>query len=75
MVEAQASLAAAEAQLVNSLYQYNQAKLGLARNIGIIDRQYRAYLGTSNRTAASGGLRGTNSGALTPAEYDQGNGQ
>ena len=40
----------AEDQLVNSLYEYNQAKLGLARNLGIIDRDYRAYLGVSNQT-------------------------
>jgi len=47
VVQAQAALAAAQAQLVNSLYQYNQAKLSLARNIGMIDAQYRNYLGDS----------------------------
>jgi len=45
VVEAQATLAAAQAQLVNSLYQFNEAKLGLARNLGVIDEQYRTYLG------------------------------
>jgi outer membrane protein TolC len=45
VVEAQSSLAAAEAQLVNSLYQYNVAKIALARSLGIVDREYRQYLG------------------------------
>lgn len=45
VVQAQASVASAQAQLVNSLYRYNLAKLGMARNLGIIDQQYRAYLG------------------------------
>ncbi len=45
VVEAQAELAAAQAQWVNSLNAYNQAKLGLARNLGILEQQYRAYLG------------------------------
>ena len=47
VVEAQSTLASAEAQLVNSLYEYNTAKLALARSLGIIDREYRAYLGKS----------------------------
>ena len=45
VVQAQAALADAQAELVNSLYQYNVAKLGLARSIGVIDRQFHAYLG------------------------------
>ncbi|HEX4022350.1 MAG TPA: TolC family protein [Acidobacteriaceae bacterium] len=45
VVQAQATLASAQAQLVNSLYQFNQSKLGLARNLGIIEQQYHAYLG------------------------------
>ena len=45
VVQAQAVLAAAQAQWVNSLYQFNQSKLGLARNLGILQQQYRAYLG------------------------------
>ena len=45
VVQAQSALAAAQAQLVGSLYQYNVAKLGLARSIGVIDRQFHAYLG------------------------------
>lgn len=52
VVQAQAALAAAQAQLVGSLYQFNRAKLGLARNLGIIDQQYRAYLGNPQTTAA-----------------------
>jgi outer membrane protein TolC len=44
VVQAQSTLADAQAQYVNTVYQYNQAKLGLARNLGIIDTQYQAYL-------------------------------
>jgi len=43
--DAEASVAGAQAQLVNALYQYNVAKLLLARNTGIIETRYRAYLG------------------------------
>jgi outer membrane protein TolC len=46
VVDAQASLAGAQAQLVQALYQYNTAKLQLARNTGIVETQYRTYLGT-----------------------------
>lgn len=45
VVQAQASVASADAQLVDSLYQFNVAKLELAKNLGVIDQQYRAYLG------------------------------
>jgi outer membrane protein TolC len=45
VVQAQASLAAAQSRLVETLYQYNQAKLMLARNTGVVETQYRAYLG------------------------------
>jgi outer membrane protein TolC len=44
VVEAQSSLATAEAQLVNSLYEYNVAKIALARSLGIVDTRYREYL-------------------------------
>ena len=43
VVEAQSTLATAEAQLVNSLYEYNVAKVALARSLGIVDREYREY--------------------------------
>jgi hypothetical protein len=43
-VQAQATLAGAQSQLINDTLTYNQAKLGLARNLGIVDTQYRAYL-------------------------------
>jgi hypothetical protein len=29
---------------VNSVYQLNEARLGLARNLGIIDTEYKRYL-------------------------------
>lgn len=45
VVEAQSALATAEAQLVNSLYEYNVAKIALARSLGIVDKEYRQYLG------------------------------
>jgi outer membrane protein TolC len=45
LVAAQASLAAAQSNLVESLYQYNVAKLGLARAAGVLETQYRDYLG------------------------------
>ena len=45
VVQAQASLADAQTQLVQTLYQYNQSKLTLARNTGVVETQYKAYLG------------------------------
>jgi outer membrane protein TolC len=45
LVQAQASLSNAQTQLVQSLYRFNQAKLQLARNLGIVETQYRQYLG------------------------------
>jgi len=45
LVTAQATLAAAQTNLVESLYQYNLSKLALARAAGIIESQYRDYLG------------------------------
>jgi outer membrane protein TolC len=43
--DAEASVTGAQAQLVQALFQYNLAKLQLARNTGIIETRYRAYLG------------------------------
>lgn len=48
VAEAQSTLAAAETQYVNSVYQLNQARLGLARNLGIVDTQYRTFLQGGN---------------------------
>ena len=45
VVDAEATLAHAQAELVKSLYQYNVAKLQLARNTGVVETRYRAYLG------------------------------
>jgi outer membrane protein TolC len=45
VVQAQATLAAAKSQLVETLYQFNQAKLTLARNTGVVETQYKTYLG------------------------------
>jgi outer membrane protein TolC len=46
VVDAEATLASAQAQLVRTLYQYNVAKLELARNTGVVENRYRAYLDT-----------------------------
>jgi outer membrane protein TolC len=45
VVQAQAVLAQAQSQLVQTLYQYNQSKLTLARNTGVVESQYKVYLG------------------------------
>lgn len=45
LVTAQASLASAQNQFVESLYQYNYSKLLLARAAGVLETQYRDYLG------------------------------
>jgi outer membrane protein TolC len=45
LVTAQASLATAETNLVESLFQYNVAKLVLARSTGLLETTYRDYLG------------------------------
>jgi outer membrane protein TolC len=44
VVQAQATLANAETNLVSTTSQHNQAKLGLARNLGIVDTQYATFL-------------------------------
>lgn len=45
LVTAQASLSQAQSNLVESIYQYNVSKLGLARAAGVLEQQYRQYLG------------------------------
>jgi outer membrane protein TolC len=45
VVQAQAVLAAAQSRLVETLYEYNQSKLTLARNTGVVETQYKIYLG------------------------------
>jgi outer membrane protein TolC len=45
VVQAQAVLASAQSQLVASEFQFNQAKLALARNTGVVESQYKQYLG------------------------------
>jgi outer membrane protein TolC len=45
LVTAQASLTAAQSSLVESIYQYNVSKLALARAAGVLELQYRQYLG------------------------------
>ena len=45
LVTAQASLASAQNNLVERLYQFNVAKLALARAAGVLETQYRDYIG------------------------------
>jgi outer membrane protein TolC len=45
VVEAQASLAAAQSRLVATEFLFNQSKLTLARNTGVVESQYNQYLG------------------------------
>jgi outer membrane protein TolC len=45
VVEAQAALAAAQSRLVATEFLFNQAKLTLARNTGVVETQYNQYLG------------------------------
>ena len=45
LVTAQATLASAQNSLVESLYQYNMSKLLLARASGVLESQYRVFLG------------------------------
>ncbi len=45
LVTAQAALAEAESNLVESLYQFNLSKLALARASGVLEQQYRLFLG------------------------------
>jgi outer membrane protein TolC len=45
LVTAQATLADAQTSMVETLYQYNLAKLSLARAAGVLEQQYHYYLG------------------------------
>jgi outer membrane protein TolC len=45
LVTAQAALAAAQTNLVETTYQYNVSKILLARSCGVLEQQYRIYLG------------------------------
>jgi outer membrane protein TolC len=45
VVEAQAALAAAQSRLVATEFLFNQSKLTLARNTGVVEAQYNQYLG------------------------------
>ncbi len=45
VVDAQASVTGADAQLVSALYQFNTAKINLARGLGLLQSRYRGFLG------------------------------
>ena len=44
-VRAQTTLEGAQARLIQAEFSYNYAKLVLARNTGVVETQYRTYLG------------------------------
>jgi len=45
VVRAQSTLEGAQAQVIQTEFQYNYAKLVLARNTGVVETEYRTYLG------------------------------
>jgi outer membrane protein TolC len=45
LVQAQSTLQSAQSNLVQSLYQLNVDKLALARSSGVLEQQYKVYLG------------------------------
>ncbi len=45
VVRAQATLEGAQAQVIQTQFNYNYAKLTLARNTGVVETEYRSYLG------------------------------
>ncbi len=45
VVDAQATVTSAQAQLVSALFRFNLAKVNLARSTGVLQSRYRAFLG------------------------------
>ena len=45
VVRAQAALVGAQTQVIQAEFQYNYAKLTLARNTGVVETEYKRYLG------------------------------
>lgn len=45
VVNAEAAVTGAQSQLISALYQFNVAKVSLARSIGVLQSRYRAVLG------------------------------
>ena len=45
VVDAEAAVTGSQAQLVSALYQFNVAKVNLARGTGLLQSRYRAFLG------------------------------
>ncbi len=45
VVDAEAAVTGSQAQLVSALYQFNVAKVSLARSTGLLESRYRAFLG------------------------------
>ncbi len=48
VVDAEATVISAQSQLVNALFRFNVAKVGLARSTGVLESRYRAFLGMSS---------------------------
>jgi hypothetical protein len=38
-------MTSAQSRLISTEFQYNQAKLNLARNTGVVEIEYKKYLG------------------------------
>ena len=45
VVRAQAALQGAQTQMIQTQFELNYAKLTLARNTGVVETEYRRYLG------------------------------
>jgi outer membrane protein TolC len=45
VVRAQSALVGAQTDLIQATFEYNYAKLTLARNTGVVETQYKQYLG------------------------------
>ena len=45
LVQAEATLASSQSRLIQTEFQYNRSKLALARSIGVVETQYKTYLG------------------------------
>ena len=54
VAEAQSALVGAEAQVIEAEFEYNYAKLTLARNTGVVETQYRVYLGSKSGEVSPG---------------------
>jgi outer membrane protein TolC len=64
VAEAQSTLAQAQTQYVSSVLDLNEARLGLARNLGVLDTQYQMYLQGGSPAGAGSAPNATGPGGL-----------